>query len=79
LTLLRFYRNIHLEKKFKIISLLIGLQEDLIQLSRIVAFFFIVPLAISSVFTILNGQYKIDVWTTADGLPQNSVNAILLG
>jgi signal transduction histidine kinase len=53
------------------------LQEDLIRLSRIVALFFIVLLAISSVFTILYGQYKIDVWTTAEGLPQNSVNAIL--
>ena len=53
------------------------MQEELIRLSRIVAFLFIVPLAISSVFPILYGQYKIDVWTTAEGLPQNSVNAIL--
>ena len=77
MTLLRFSRTIDLKNRFKTIFLLFKLQKELIRLSRITAFFFIILLAISSVFPALYGQYKIDAWTTAEGLPQNSVNVIL--
>jgi signal transduction histidine kinase/ligand-binding sensor domain-containing protein len=77
LTLLRFSRTIPLEKKTFYLFFHDHLQERLIRISRIPIFFLVIPFAIASVFTTLISQYKIDVWTTAEGLPQNSVNAIL--
>jgi signal transduction histidine kinase/ligand-binding sensor domain-containing protein len=77
LTLLGFSRTIKEENWLTTIGMYINMLEGHIHSSRIIAFLLGILLSMFSICTTLFGQYKIDVWTTAEGLPQNSVNAIL--
>ena len=53
------------------------MQKRIIHLPHFTTIFVFSAICVLFLFTSLYGQYITDVWTTTEGLPQNSVNAII--